>query len=65
MTHATYLRLGVSVHEDWRRVVRAAAAILADKTRRDPAKREARKLFYRDMIDEHFRSQKLFADCRF
>ncbi|RIA46409.1 hypothetical protein DFR49_0950 [Hephaestia caeni] len=65
MMHATYLRLGVSVHDDWRRVVRAGATVLARKTRRDPAKREARKFFYRELIDQHCRSQQLFAACRF
>lgn len=63
--HATYLRLGVSVHDDWRNVVRAASAILADKTRHDPAKREVRKQNYRELIEEHRRSQRLFTDCRF
>lgn len=65
MMHATYLRLGVSVHDDWRSIVRAGSAILAPNTRHDPAERETRKQFYRELIDEHRRSQKLFSECRF
>ena len=57
--YGTYLRLGVSVHASWRDVVRAASRKLVRKARRDPAKRDLRKQFYREMLDYHRKDQDL------
>lgn len=53
MTYGTYLRLDIIVHDGWRAVVRAAAKKLNPEARRDPAQREARHRFYRQMLDYH------------
>ncbi len=45
--YGTYLRLGVRVWASDRTVIRAARRKLTRSARRDPAKREARKRFYR------------------
>lgn len=57
----TYLRLDITVHDGWRAVVRAAALKLALDCRRDRKMRAARKRFYRSMLAEHARAQKLVA----
>ncbi|MBN9499711.1 MAG: hypothetical protein J0H39_23410 [Alphaproteobacteria bacterium] len=54
-----YDRLRVHVFASWRDVVRAANTRIARKHRRDPAMREARKRFYRDMLGCHQRHQDL------
>jgi hypothetical protein len=60
----TYLRLDITVHDSWRVVVRASALKLPLDCRRDPTKRAARKRFYRLMLAEHARAQKLAARFR-
>jgi hypothetical protein len=60
----TYLRLGISVHDGWRFVVRAAASKLTPRCGRDPAKRVARHQLYRAMLAEHARAQELLAHFR-
>ena len=62
--YATYLRLGVTVWASDRTVIRAARRKLARSARRDPAKREARKRFYRDMLEHHASAQRLAAEFR-
>lgn len=64
MTYGTYLRLGITVHANWRAVVRAAAKKLTLQARRDPAKRESRHRFYRQMLDYHREAQKIVSYCR-
>ncbi|MGL4240255.1 MAG: hypothetical protein ACRCTI_03995 [Beijerinckiaceae bacterium] len=60
----TYLRLDITVHDSWRAVVRATALKLTRDCRRDPTLRAARKRFYRSMLAEHARTQKLVARFR-
>jgi hypothetical protein len=55
--YGTYLRLRVHVHASQREVVRAAANKRASQARRDPSKRNCRKAFYRDMLDDHRQTQ--------
>lgn len=55
----TYHRLNVHVFASWRKVVRAAAGKLNRSARRDPTKRSARKLFYREMLRHHRDAQEL------
>ena len=62
--YGTYLRLDVTVHDSWRAVVRAAARKLTRRARRDPRHREARKRFYRWMIDHHRQTQNLVLTWR-
>lgn len=50
---AAYCRLGVSVWESDRAVIRAARARLKPAARRAPNLRTARKLFYQGMLDYH------------
>jgi hypothetical protein len=57
----TYLRLDITVHDSWRVVVRAAALKLTLDCRRDLTLRAARKRFYRSMLAEHARAQRLVA----
>ncbi|CAX24285.1 conserved protein of unknown function [Methylorubrum extorquens DM4] len=59
-----YDRLRVHVFASWRDVVRAANTRIASKHRRDPAMREARKRFYRDMLGCHQRHQDLVLTFR-
>jgi hypothetical protein len=47
-----------------RTVLRAARRKLARSARRDPAKREARKRFYREMLEHHANAQRLVAEFR-
>ena len=57
--YGTYLRLDITVHDGWRAVIRAAARKLKPKARRDPAQRDARHRFYREMLDYHRDAQHL------
>ena len=60
----TYDRLHIHVFASWRDVVRAAKTRIARKHRRDPAMREARKRFYREMLGCHQRHQELVLAFR-
>ena len=60
----TYLRLGITVHDSWRTVFRAAAGKITRQCLCDPAKRLARHHFYRAMLAEHARAQQLVARFR-
>jgi hypothetical protein len=51
--YGTYLRLDITVYDDWRAVIRAAAKKLTPRARRDPAHRETRHRFYRQMLAHH------------
>ena len=62
--YATYLRLDILVWDSTRTVIRAARTRLARVARRDPAKREARKRFYREMLRHHADAQRLVAHFR-
>jgi hypothetical protein len=64
MSFGTYLRLDITVHDGWRAVVRAAATKLTPEARRDPARREARHRFYRQMLEYHRGAQDIVADWR-
>ena len=57
--YATYLRLGITVHDGWRTVVRAAAGKPTALARRAPARRKARHRFYREMLAHHQEVQRL------
>ena len=61
---ATYSRLGVYVYAPWRVVVRAARSRIAKQHRRDPALRQPRKGFYREMLACHARHQHLVRAFR-
>jgi hypothetical protein len=62
--YGTYLRLDITVHDGWRAVVRAASRKLMCKARLDPAHRDARKRFYRAMLDYHREAQELVRHWR-
>ena len=62
--YATYLRLGVPVWDGERAVVRTARGRLARSALRDPAKRGARKRFYREMLRHHADAKRLAAQFR-
>lgn len=62
--YSTYLRLDILVWDSERAVVRAARGRLARSALRDPAKREARKRFYRDMLRHHADAQRLVSQFR-
>ena len=62
--YGTYLRLNVTAWANDRAVIRAARRKLARSARRDPAKREARKRFYREMLAHHANAQRLVAEFR-
>lgn len=62
--YATYLRLDILVWDSNRTVIRAARTRLARAARRDPAKRDARKRFYREMLRHHADAQRLVAHFR-
>lgn len=62
--YATYLRLGVPVWDGERAIIRAARGRLARSTLRDPAWRDARKRFYREMLRHHADAQRLAAQFR-
>lgn len=57
--YSTYLRLDILVWDSNRTVIRAARRRLSRAARRDPAKREARKSYYRDMLRHHTGAQQL------
>lgn len=60
----TYDRLRVRAFVWWRDVVRAANGRIAKKHRRAPVMREARKRFYREMLDCHHRHKHLVRTFR-
>lgn len=62
--YATYLQLDILVWDSNRTVIRAARTRLARAVRRDPAKRESRKRFYREMLRHHADAQRLVAHFR-
>lgn len=62
--YGTYLRLDILVWDSDRAVIRAARRKLVRPARRDPAKREARKRFYREMLCHHADAQRLVAHFR-
>jgi uncharacterized protein (DUF305 family) len=62
--YVTYLRLGITVWDSDRAVIRAARRKLARSARRDPAKRDAHKRFYREMLEHHANAQRLAAELR-
>jgi hypothetical protein len=62
--YGTYLRLDVTVHDSSHAVIRAAAKKLTLRARRDPAQREARHRFYREMLAHHQEAQRLVRTWR-
>lgn len=62
--YGTYLRLDVTVWASNRMVIRAARRKLARSARRDPKKRDARKRFYREMLEHHANAQRLVVEFR-
>ncbi len=62
--YATYLRLDIMVWDSNRTVIRAARRKLAPSAQCDPARRDARKRFYREMLHHHAESQRLVAHFR-
>ena len=62
--YATYLRLDIRVWDSDRTVIRAARRKLASSALRDPARRDARKRFYRDMLRHHADAQRLVLRFR-
>jgi hypothetical protein len=62
--YSTCLRQGVTVQDGWRAVIRAAAGRLAPHARRDRAQREARRRFYRQMLEHHKNAQRLVRTWR-
>jgi hypothetical protein len=62
--YGTYLRLDITVHDCWRAVIRAAAKKLTPRARRDPAHRDARHLFYWQMLAHHREAQRLVRTWR-
>jgi hypothetical protein len=61
---STYLRLDITVHDGWRRVVRAAALKLTSACRYDQRYRSARKEFYREMLAAHANVQEVVRHFR-
>lgn len=55
----TYQRLGVHVHASDMTVIRAARRKLRKSCWHDPAYREGRKLFYRNMLEYHAQARGL------
>ena len=62
--YSVYLRLDITVHDGWRAVIRAAARRLTPRARRDPAQREARRRFYRQMLEHHQNARHLVQALR-
>ncbi len=62
--HRTYLRLDITVHDGWCAVIRAAAEKRTPQARRDPARRDARHRFYRQMLAHHRKAQRLVRTWR-
>lgn len=59
MTLGTYDRLGVTVGDGARVVIRRARARLTPQAQRDPAFRDLRKHFYRQMLEHHRDARRL------
>jgi hypothetical protein len=55
--YGTYLRLNITVHDGWRIIIRAAADKFTSQARHDPAHREARHRFYRQMPVYHHQAR--------
>jgi hypothetical protein len=64
MTYGTYERLGVTVGNDDLTILRRARAVLTPEARRDPAFRDLRKGFYRQMLEHHRDAQHLVRTWR-
>ena len=64
MSYGTYLRLDITVHASWRTVVRAAARKLTPEAPRNPAKRESRHRYYRQMLEHHRAAQDIVSYWR-
>jgi hypothetical protein len=62
--YGTYLRLGITVHDGRRAIIRVAAKKLTPLARRDPAHRDARHHFYRQMLAHHHEAQRLVRTWR-
>lgn len=62
--YTTYLRLALRVWDSDRAVIRAASRKLAPSARRDPASRDARKHFYREMLRHHADARRLVLQFR-
>ena len=62
--YGTYLRLGITVHDSWRTVVRAASRKLKRSARHDPALRSERHRFYRQMLTYHEDAQRIVHEWR-
>lgn len=62
--YATYLHLDVLVWDSNRTVIRAARRKLARSALHDPARRDARQRFYREMLRHHADAQRLAARFR-
>ena len=60
----TYNRLNLHVSATNREVIRVARLLITEEGRRDPAKREQRKAFYRQMLNYHAGAQALVRDFR-
>lgn len=60
MSLGTYQRLDVHVMDSNLTVIRAARLKIAAKHRRNPAHRDLRKDFYREMLAHHARERKLY-----
>ncbi|HMG51253.1 MAG TPA: hypothetical protein VK597_11670 [Inquilinus sp.] len=60
----TYLRLGVHIWAPNVAVIRAASRVLAAHVRRNPARRQHRKAFYRSMLERHRAHQCLALEFR-
>lgn len=59
-----YQHLGVHIWVRDREVIRAAWRMIARKDRREPAKREDRKAFYRGLLWRHYSHQALARHFR-
>jgi hypothetical protein len=62
--YGTYLRLDLTVRDNWRAVVRAAAKKLTPAALANPAHRAARHRFYRQMLTYHQQAQQIVAHWR-
>ncbi len=62
--YGMYLRLGITVHDEWRVVVRAAARKLKPRARRDPTLRGERHRFYRQMLVYHEQAREIVRTWR-
>jgi hypothetical protein len=58
--YGTYQRFNLSVAASNREVIRKARAVIAVHHRRAPERREARKAFYRDMLEYHDSARTLY-----